>query len=590
MNYTYHPNTGNMETNAGMSYAYTYPNAPTSVAPAHGVRQVTGGIVYNGTVTVRAKGTYGCTGWPVMKLYVNGTLRQQWTVNKTSYFNYSVSTSLTTDAQVDVVFTNACTGRTLQVDYVTLPTATGARTVQAESSGTAFDRGTETGGLGENAFDGVNVINGAELMSENGSLRFVVGLNALASGYDANGNMTLRLKDGARYFLSYDAENRLTAVSGTVSASFVYNGDGQRVTATIGTITTTYIGGYFEWQGGAGKSYYFAGGQRVAMRTSEGVKYLLGDHLGSTAVTALASGAFDTETRYYPWGAVRWSSRASPTDYMFTGQQNVASIGLYFYNARWYDSYLNRWIQADSIVPNYKNPVDFDRYAYARNNPVRYVDPTGHCSGDPSDPNNPDIACWAWISTITGHFSNIFIDPLYWTAKELMAVWDALNDHVFLPEILLAESVTLHRREGTRGVGGSHVVNRNNPGVHNIYIFDFAYFSLPDASGISSESSINNFRGVVSHELAHVGITEDSAIQDSYESNSVWWGDIFSPLGSGYNFGPDTDYTAERIAIAAATWEVNPDLFTYNVFLVVSVTDWRLDWVESFVRVPCLIP
>jgi len=81
---------------------------------------------------------------------------------------------------------------------------------QAESGGTAFDRGTETGAPGENAFDGVNVINGAELMTENGSLRFVVGLNALASGYDANGNMTLRLKDGAHYFLAYDAENHLT--------------------------------------------------------------------------------------------------------------------------------------------------------------------------------------------------------------------------------------------------------------------------------------------------------------------------------------------------------------------------------------------
>jgi YD repeat-containing protein len=79
----------------------------------------------------------------------------------------------------------------------------------------------------------VNVINGAKLMTETGSLRFVVGLKALASGYDANGNMTLRLKDGARYFLAYDAESRLTSVSGTVSASFAYNGDSQRVTATI---------------------------------------------------------------------------------------------------------------------------------------------------------------------------------------------------------------------------------------------------------------------------------------------------------------------------------------------------------------------
>jgi YD repeat-containing protein len=179
---------------------------------------------------------------------------------------------------------------------------------QFESGGTIFDRGAETGAPGANAFDGVNVINGAELMTENGSLRFVVGLNALAAGYDANGNMTLRLKDGARYFLAYDAENRLTSVSGTVSASFAYNGDGQRVSATIDTTITTYIGGYFEWQGGAGTSYYFAGAQRIAMRTSTDLKYLLGDHLGSTAVTALASGAFDTETRYYPWGGVRWSS------------------------------------------------------------------------------------------------------------------------------------------------------------------------------------------------------------------------------------------------------------------------------------------
>jgi RHS repeat-associated protein len=231
----------------------------------------------------------------------------------------------------------------------------------------------------------VNVINGAELLTETGSLRFVVGLNALAAGYDANGNMTLRLKDGARYFLAYDAESRLTSVSGTVSASFVYNGDGQRVTATIGTAAiTTYIGGYFEWQGGVGKSYYFAGAQRIAMRTGAGLEFLLGDHLGSTSVTALASGAFDTETRYYPWGGVRWASGASPTDYLFTGQQEIATIGLYFYNSRFYDAALGRFISPDSIIPNPGDPVSFDRFAYVRNNPLKYIDPSGHetCDSD----------------------------------------------------------------------------------------------------------------------------------------------------------------------------------------------------------------
>ena len=39
-------------------------------------------------------------------------------------------------------------------------------------------------------------------------------------------------------------------------------------------------------------------------------------------------------------------------------------------------SYLNRWIQPDSIIPN--GVQGLDRYAYANNNPLRYTDPTGH--------------------------------------------------------------------------------------------------------------------------------------------------------------------------------------------------------------------
>jgi hypothetical protein len=59
--------------------------------------------------------------------------------------------------------------------------------------------------------------------------------------------------------------------------------------------------------------------------------------------------------------------------------------------ARWYDAYLNRWISADTIVPDPANPQSFNRYAYVLGNPVLYVDPTGHTKWKPpTSPPPPD--------------------------------------------------------------------------------------------------------------------------------------------------------------------------------------------------------
>jgi len=49
-----------------------------------------------------------------------------------------------------------------------------------------------------------------------------------------------------------------------------------------------------------------------------------------------------------------------------------------YYNARWYDPYLNRWVQPDSIIPDPGNSQDWNRYSYVRDNPLKYTDPTGH--------------------------------------------------------------------------------------------------------------------------------------------------------------------------------------------------------------------
>jgi RHS repeat-associated protein len=84
-------------------------------------------------------------------------------------------------------------------------------------------------------------------------------------------------------------------------------------------------------------------------------------------------------TEYNLTGEDRLTQGSIPTKYRYTGQYDYQSeIGLYFYGARWYDSSLGRFAQADTVVPGAGNPLAWDRYAYGLNNPVRYVDPTGH--------------------------------------------------------------------------------------------------------------------------------------------------------------------------------------------------------------------
>jgi RHS repeat-associated protein len=101
-------------------------------------------------------------------------------------------------------------------------------------------------------------------------------------------------------------------------------------------------------------------------------------------VTTDSLGNAVAELRYKPWGETRLAGGTTPSKYQFTGQYNESELGLYYYNARWYDGSLGRFMQADSIVP--PGAQGLDRYAAMANNPVRYTDPSGHrVCGDGED-------------------------------------------------------------------------------------------------------------------------------------------------------------------------------------------------------------
>jgi RHS repeat-associated protein len=211
--------------------------------------------------------------------------------------------------------------------------------------------------------------------------------NGNTYGYDDNGNMTTRTVNGQIYNLAYDAENRLVSVTGAATANFVYDADGKQVKATVNGTTTVYVGNHYiiplrdEVKNGTVTKYYFAGSTRLAARTGTALSYLLSDHIGSSSVTANANGEKTATALYKAFGETRYTLGNLGTDYKFTGQRDD-SLGIYFFQSRWYDGSLGRFLSPDTIVPTSTQGTQaWDRYAFVNNNPVRYNDPTGHSAG-----------------------------------------------------------------------------------------------------------------------------------------------------------------------------------------------------------------
>ena len=195
--------------------------------------------------------------------------------------------------------------------------------------------------------------------------------------YDNNGNLT----SGAGRTLTWNLENKpLTVVQGGTTTTFVYDGDGGRVKKIVGTTTTRYISTLYECDNTNCSRFIWAGSTRVATIAASGtIHYWHGDHLGSSSVITDSTGAKVQALTYYPYGATRTNVPGTPVNvpYKFTGKE-LDNTGLYYYEARYYDPTLGRFISADTMIGHMFDPQDLNRYAYARNNPILYTDPTGH--------------------------------------------------------------------------------------------------------------------------------------------------------------------------------------------------------------------
>jgi RHS repeat-associated protein len=119
----------------------------------------------------------------------------------------------------------------------------------------------------------------------------------------------------------------------------------------------------------------------VFAQSSDQVTYYHTDAIGSVRAITDASGQLVAREDFLPFGEP-WLVPPTPDVRQFTGQERDAHTGLDYFGVRDYQSGSGRFIRPDD--PGYADPFDpqsLNLYAYAYNNPLRFVDPTGH-AGD----------------------------------------------------------------------------------------------------------------------------------------------------------------------------------------------------------------
>ncbi len=108
------------------------------------------------------------------------------------------------------------------------------------------------------------------------------------------------------------------------------------------------------------------------------LRFYHGDHLGSSNVITDGTGTPVELAEYSPYGSLNRHDGSVDVPQKFTGQRVDQTTGLYFYNARYYDPSLGRFVQPDTIVQAPGDPQTLNRYSYVRDNPLKYIDSTGH--------------------------------------------------------------------------------------------------------------------------------------------------------------------------------------------------------------------
>jgi RHS repeat-associated protein len=89
-------------------------------------------------------------------------------------------------------------------------------------------------------------------------------------------------------------------------------------------------------------------------------------------------GEIVSKYHYKPYGEMALKTGSDPAYHKFNSHHLDDESGLYYYNARYYDPGIGRFITPDTIVPDPGNSQSLNRYMYVEGNPITLNDPSGN--------------------------------------------------------------------------------------------------------------------------------------------------------------------------------------------------------------------
>jgi RHS repeat-associated protein/uncharacterized repeat protein (TIGR01451 family) len=209
--------------------------------------------------------------------------------------------------------------------------------------------------------------------------------------YDANGNVLTRTSPpGAVSRYTWGTENRLVAVEGTEgSATFAYDADGNLVERrALGAVTRFLVDpnnltGFAQVleerdEAAALLAHYVYSTALRAMTRGGASSFPLVDGLGSVRLLTDDTAAVTDTYEYDGFGSLVAASGSSANAYRFTGERLDPTLGFYNLRARWMDPATGRFLSRDQFQGILTDPLTLHGYLYAGADPVNHRDPSGY--------------------------------------------------------------------------------------------------------------------------------------------------------------------------------------------------------------------